>query len=210
MEIENRILRFERRKFLHIAIVGLFLSLFNTHSFAREIAGVKLSETISVKGIDQPLVLNGAGIRYKYFFKIYVAALYIPEKRHLENIILRSTPEHPYQANRVVMHFLYGPISQVKIANSWVEGFKDNLASKVFSRVQARLYKFNRMFKNVYEGDVVLLDYLPNVGTRVTINGLNRGVIKGADFNHALLLVWLGDNPVVDELKDALLGIEDE
>ena len=44
-------------------------------------AGVKLEDRITVRG--NPLVLNGAGMRYKAVFKVYTAGLYLEQKgRH--------------------------------------------------------------------------------------------------------------------------------
>ncbi len=191
---------------LTVCVLCLIMSF---NSYAREIAGVHLREKMSVKGIETPLVLNGAGVRYKFFFKIYVAALYLPEKLSRENLILTSSESHTYQANRMIMTFIYGEVSKRKVANAWIEGFKDNLATTMFNNVQGRLHDFNQMFSDLLEGDIVLLDYIPHVGTRITINGNNKGTIKGVDFNQALLSVWLGENPVTDDLKSALLGIDD-
>ena len=42
-------------------------------ALAAEVAGVKLDDKMSVGG--QELVLNGAGIRTKAFFKVYVGSL---------------------------------------------------------------------------------------------------------------------------------------
>jgi hypothetical protein len=53
----------------------------------------------------------------------------------------------------------------------------------------------------------VALDFDPQGGTRVSLNGKELGKpIAGADFYRALLRVWLGDQPVQDSLKRALLG----
>ena len=65
-------------------------------------------------------------------------------------------------------------------------------------------------FPDLKAGDVVLLDYVPVQGTYVTINTEKKGVIEGADFYAALLDVWLGEDPADDDLKDAMLGIEEE
>ena len=40
-----------------------------------ELAGVQLEDKVTVAG--KPLVLNGAGIRYKAIFKVYTAGLYL-------------------------------------------------------------------------------------------------------------------------------------
>jgi hypothetical protein len=53
---------------------------------------------------------------------------------------------------------------------------------------------------------VVLLDYLPGTGTRITVNGQEKIVIKGEDFFQALLRIWIGRKPVDGRLRDAMLG----
>jgi hypothetical protein len=53
---------------------------------------------------------------------------------------------------------------------------------------------------------VILIDYLPGSGTRITVNGAAKGTIAGEDFNRALLRIWLGDNPADSDLKKGLLG----
>ncbi|VAW58315.1 FIG026291: Hypothetical periplasmic protein [hydrothermal vent metagenome] len=189
-----------------IILMSIVLSFFivNTAS-ARKLADVNIGEQISIEGVDAPLILNGAGIRSKFFFKIYVGALYLPKKQNNAEAILKSA-----QANRVLMHFLYDEVEKKKLVDAWVDGFEENVSSDVFSALKDRLKKFNEMFSDVQKGDVVLLDYIPQKGTRVTIKNKVKGIIEGADFNRALLSVWLGDEPVTDDLKDAMLGILEE
>ena len=171
----------------------------------REIAGVKVSPHITQNGIESRLVLNGLGIRYKFFFKVYVAALYLPEADSNSLNILQKLP-----ANRMMMHITYSEVPYEKLVSGWVDGFKSNTSSGDYSILESRLKQFNEMFSSLYEGDVVLLDYLPGEGTRVTIKGVEKGMIKGADFNRALLSVWLGENPITEELKSKLLGLPDD
>lgn len=181
----------------------LFVTAFSLQ--AKELAGVSLEQQVTVSGIAAPLKLNGAGIRYKFFFKIYVGALYLSGTQSDAALILKSN-----QPNRISMHFLYDEVPKEKLVNAWVEGFIDNNEKASYEAVKDRLGKFNLMFSDVHKGDVVLLDYLPGTGTRVSIKGEEKGIIEGADFNRALLAVWLGDDPVTEELKDAMLGIEEE
>jgi len=47
---------------------------------------------------------------------------------------------------------------------------------------------------------------LPGKGTVVTAKGTEKGTIEGKDFADALFAVWLGPNPVQEDLKKALLG----
>ena len=56
-------------------------------------------------------------------------------------------------------------------------------------------------------GTTVVIDWLPESGTRLTVNGQVKGKdIAGEDFYKALLKIWLGNKPVQDDLKQALLG----
>ena len=57
------------------------------------------------------------------------------------------------------------------------------------------------------EGTTIVIDWLPDSGTRLTVNGQVKGKdIAGEDFYRALLKIWLGSKPAQDDLKQALLG----
>lgn len=66
----------------------------------------------------------------------------------------------------------------------------------------------------VKQGDVITLDYLSdnNIGngddTQVSVNGMVKGRVACAEFNSALLKVWLGEKPAQEDLKKKLLGDE--
>ena len=177
----------------------IFLSL---PAAAVRIADVEVPTQVTLEGVDGPLQLNGAGIRYKFFFKIYVAALYLPRTQSDAAALLADPP-----ANRVLMHFVYDEVSKAKMDDAWKEGFADNLEAAEFAALQPRLEQFIALFGDMHAGDEVWLDYVPGSGTRVTIDGRVRGTVPGADFNRALLSVWLGREPVSSSLRDSLLGL---
>ncbi|RMG33780.1 MAG: hypothetical protein D6720_10860 [Gammaproteobacteria bacterium] len=168
---------------------------------SHEVAGVSLPLEVRVEGIAEPLRLNGAGVRSKFFFKIYVAALYLEHEGRAAEEILRQLP-----AYRLAMHFLYHEVSREKLDEGWEEGFRANLSTMALTGLRERLERFKRLFATLHEGDVVWLDHIPGQGTRVSINGRFRGLIEGDDFSRALLSVWLGRNPVTESLKKALLS----
>ena len=62
------------------------------------------------------------------------------------------------------------------------------------------------MFTDAKKGEIIILDYAPENGTKVIIAGVEKGVIPGKDFNDAMLSIWLGDKPVSKDLKAKLLG----
>ncbi|HKK04974.1 MAG TPA: chalcone isomerase family protein [Gammaproteobacteria bacterium] len=171
---------------------------------AREIAGVKLAEKIN-DASGQTLVLNGAGIRYKFIFKIYVAALYLPKAVHSTQAVLDEPGP-----KRMLMHFLYHKVTAEQMRDGWTDGFSDNLDEKTYKALAPRIKQFNSFFGDLKSGDRVWLDYRPGVGTRVEINGKEKGVIPGRDFMRSLLLVWLGTEPPSQDLKHQLLGQDED
>jgi hypothetical protein len=178
----------------------LFAGLFLLNPVgAREVAGVDLPEQVTLAG--QTLVLNGAGVREKFFFDIYVAALYLQQKERDAGKILAQ--DRPW---RMVMHFLYRKVDREKLANGWEEGFSANLDAAWLDRLRARLDHFESLFPTMRRGEEIVLDYEPGKGVLVNIEGKEKGVIGGGDFARALLGVWLGREPVTEELKTALLG----
>lgn len=184
---------------LILAVCLVFLAL--PLAQAREVAGVDVPEEISLSGATAPLQLNGAGVRKKLFFSIYLASLYLPQSTDSAEKILSSD-----QARSVRMDMLYSEVSKDKLVKAWWDGFEANHSAEELVPLKARIETFNGMFKTLITGDRVELDYLPATGTRVTINGEEQGVIAGQDFNRALLKIWIGKSPVTKSLKKDLLG----
>jgi len=185
-----------------LSILLAALWLIPTPSLAATVAGVHLDDTITVAGAAAPLHLNGAGVRKKFFFKIYVAALYLPAPaRTPEAALAMAGPK------RVVMHFLYHKVGRDKLTEGWEEGFAHNLDGATREAMKARLADFTRLFPDLGRGDTVDLDLVPGTGTEVRINGRLAGTIPGDDFYRALLRVWLGPKPADRDLKAALLGV---
>ena len=182
-------------------MVFCFLSLCFIQAEGREVAGVELSEKVNFDESAATLVLNGAGIRKKLFFSIYLASLYLPaETGEVAAILAADEP------NRVQMDMLYSKVDKKKLVEAWNEGFAANHSAEALALLQERITRFNALFETLVSGDRVQLDYRPAQGTRVVINGTERGVIPGYDFNRALLKIWLGESPVTPSLKRDLLG----
>jgi len=182
-------------------VIAFALMLSSAMAFGKEVAGVELPETVTLGA--KPLVLNGAGVRSKFFIKVYVGALYLPARTRDAAAILRNT-------GPVAMHMciVHSEISKEKLVDAWNDRFDANLDAAEHSRLAPRIERFNALFPTVHKGDVMRLDYLPGAGTTVSINNEKRGVIEGEDFMHAWLRIWLGREPADGGLKDELLGGE--
>ena len=167
-------------------------------AWAVEIEGVHIPDQVVVEG--SALQLNGAGVRTKFFFDIYVGALYLPQARHQAAVILAK----PYPAH-VSMDILYGKVDKEKLAKGWNAGFEKNLSKPSYKVLQARLSYFNKMFPDVRKGDHLAFDFLSDGTTVVRLQGRELGRVSGEDFQKALLQVWLGDKPADRDLKKAML-----
>ena len=183
-------------------VIALALMFSSTTVFARDLAGVTLPDSVTL-GAKPALVLNGAGIRSKFFIKVYVGALYLPARTRDASVVLRNTG--PVSMH---MHFVHSEVSREKLVKAWNEGFEANLDAAERSRLGARIERFNKLFQTAHKGDVIRLDYLPGNGTAVTINNESRGVIEGEDFMQAWLRIWLGRQPADGDLKQGLLGLD--
>lgn len=182
-----------------LILLGGLLALIPAGAQAREIEGVKLAESIEQAGQD--LQLNGAGVRSKFFFDIYVGALYLPvRQRQADRIFSQPAPA------RVAMHILYPEVAAKRLVHGWQAGFEKNQDKTRMQGLQARLQAFNAMFGDLHRGDVLLFELLGDGSTRVVINDKERGCLPGVDFQRALLAVWLGDDPADAGLKEAMLG----
>lgn len=169
-----------------------------------EVAGVKIAETAKSGATD--MVLNGAGLRTKVFFKVYAMGLYLPAKKGVvADVLAAAGPK------RVEIHMLRD-VNAPEFSEALKDGLRNNHSEAEFKALGPRLEvltgSMNEM-KEAKTGMVILLDWIPGVGTRITIDNQVRGKpIPGEDFYRALLRIWLGEDPVSSDLKKALLGQE--
>ena len=126
---------------------------------AREIAGVDVAETLQGDG-GTTLYLNGAGIRKKLFFDIYIAQLYMEQPSNSTEGILGASGQ-----KRMIMHFLYKEVGKEKLIDGWDEGFEGNSTADELPLLQERIAQFNGLFVDVKKNDVIVLDFNPTTGT---------------------------------------------
>jgi len=168
---------------------------------AVEVAGVALADEVRVGG--QTLVLNGAGVGSKLFFKIYVGSLYVPQKVGDIDGVLEKGPR------RIQMNFLRD-LTVHQLVGALVGGLSANNSPGALAAIKASTDELLRIMNqfgdmDVREADVLTLDFVDGA-TRVSINGRPGGAIPGEAFNRALTRIWLGDKPAHRGLKKAMLG----
>jgi long-chain acyl-CoA synthetase len=164
-----------------------------------EIEGVKLADTATVAGRD--LVLNGAGLRKRLLFDVYVASLYLPAKVSAAAAVLKAEPR------RVEIQMLrkVGADDFLEALKNGIEANASRTERDAIQPQMGELAKVITAIGETKEGDTITVDFVGG-STLVTFNGLEKTRIAGEQFNRALLNAWLGDHPVQSDLKKAMLG----
>jgi hypothetical protein len=165
--------------------------------FAASVDGVKIPDTVTIGG--KTLKLNGAGVRRKMIVRVYVGALYL-ENPSTDAAAIIASGETKSMRLRMLR-----AVEGSKISGAIVEGFENNSASAM-STLRPRLDQLAKAIPDVKEGDEIVLTWVPDRGTVVNVRDKDTATIEGRDFADALFSVWLGANPVQDDLKAALLA----
>jgi hypothetical protein len=177
----------------------LLLCLFATSALAAEVAGVKIEDQTKVGSSE--LVLKGAGLRKRAFFKVYAIGLYVADRK--------ADPVTQGGAKRIAIHMLRD-VGADTFTAALVDGMRPNHDEATMKALEPRVARLGAILgemKEAKEGMVILLDLVPGAGTQVSVDGKPSGQpIEGEDFYRALLGIWLGEHPVQDDLKKALLG----
>lgn len=184
---------------------ALVFVLFAGAAHAVEIEGVQVEDRAALDNGGPRLVLNGAGVRYKMaVIKVYVGALYLTGKKTDADGVLRDPGP-----KRVAMYVLIDELTARELTASLNNALAANHIPAELALIESRIRDMNRMMNSIgviKKGGVIHLDYLPGVGTRVTVNGEEKITIKGEDFFQAMLRIWIGRKPVDGRLRDAMLG----
>jgi len=185
---------------------GLAMALVGVVAFAAqaavELEGVQLDDSATVAGTR--LVLNGAGVRKRGYFKTDVTALYLPERR--------SSADAVYKTNGVrrLVLVLLRDIPSATISRYFVGDFKQVATDAEFKQVINEVGQMGQIYGNlsrVSKGDVVVIDWIPGSGMNATINGKSMGSpIKNDLFFEIYMRMYLSPS-VPEDFRNALLGV---
>jgi len=168
-----------------------------------EVEGVKLDPVAQVGSTS--LQLNGAGVRTRAtIFKVYVAALYVPQKSGDAAVLLAQKG-----ARRITLTMLRN-VDADTFAGALNDGLRNNHSEAQLAGWKSQIDALNASLKAAGEakkGDVIHFEFAPEAGTRIAVNGKALGsAIPGEDFFTAVLRIWLGEKPVDGGLKKSMLG----
>jgi hypothetical protein len=191
-----------RRCLLALAASLGLSSALPAHADTTEVAGIKYDNTARVAG--ETLQLNGAGIRYKAVFKVYTAGLYLNQKAGTPEAAIANPG--PKRIHMVMLR----DIDANELGKLFTRGMQDNSPRDEFSKSIPGTIRMGEIFsakKKLANGESFSVEYVPNTGTSVLVNGKVMGEpIKEPEFFTGLLRIWLGHKPADAALRDALLG----
>ena len=168
---------------------------------AAEVAGVRLDDKTQLE--SRELVLNGAGLRKRVIFNVYVIGLYLPEKKSDPAAVLALAGP-----KRAAIHMLRD-VGAERFIEALVDGMRENTSEAEYKALEPRVKELAATMAQIGEakkGMNIALDWT-GAATQLVVNGKPAGKpIAGEDFYRALLRIWLGDKPVQDDLKKSLLG----
>lgn len=152
---------------------------------------------------EQPLRLNGAGVRSQLWFKAFTAGLYLPEPATQASTVLAQGG-----SKRLRLRMLIDVQSQ-EFAKALLRGVEKNHSEAERAPMAERLSQLAHTVRGLgqlHNGDTVDLDFQPGLGLVLSLNGQRRGEpVPGDDVYRALLRIFIGDRPAQAALKDALL-----
>ena len=173
-----------------------------TPSIAATLEGQRFDDNARVA--TQDLALNGLGLRSMLFIKIYVAGLYLPEKATTLRVIANMPGPKRLQLR------MLRKADADDFIEALVEGVEDNTSKAELVQLSARMQQLTQSINaigSVVAGDSLNFDFVPGVGTSITVNGMKKGkIIEGADFYNAVLKIFVGQDPMDERLKAGLLG----
>lgn len=179
------------------AVLGTILVLAAVPARSAEIEGVEFRDRLSVDSAE--LVLHRVGLlRYRIFFKGYVAALYLGEGVSPDRV-LEDVPK------RLELEYFWS-IRGASFAEAGDEILERNVSAETLEAIRGRVERLNAAYRDVKPGDRYALTYLPGRGTELAHNGDPIVTIEGADFASAYFRIWLGETPIDAPLRDELLG----
>ncbi len=154
-----------------------------------------------VKALGHTFELQGAGVREKFWIDLYAIGAYALKKYPTARAM--KDADAPMLLRMVIVSSL---ITEEKMRSSTIEGFQRSLGAD-YPKMAAKINKFMDLFAgDIHKGEKIILAYTPRDGTVVYRGGKKKGAIPGLAFKRALWGIWLGDNPVNESLKQALVG----
>ncbi len=168
---------------------------------ARVESGVEFDEVAFVDPASadaSSLELCATGLhRWKRILRGYAAALY-REDCGVSELDLAAAPI------RLELSYFWS-IDGRRFGEAAEKLLRRNLEPAEFRAIEARMRRLHASYRSVSPGDRYTLTWTPGAGTELALNGRPLASVEGQDFARAYLDLWLGDAPMDEKLRNALL-----
>jgi hypothetical protein len=146
------------------------------------------------------LVLNGGGLREKYFLDLYVGGLYLKAKSTNADAIIKAD-----EAMAIKLEIVSKLISSDKMIEAIEEGMEKSTGGKT-QELSNEIKEFKAAFSEaIVVGDIYNLIYTPGDGFTIYKNNKKVKTIKGLKFKQAAFGIWLCNDPADEDLKEGML-----
>lgn len=200
-----------------ITIFALILSIMGPFllyaEFKEPKTGVGFSETMNHEGTD--LMLAGAGLRSKMMVKVYAGALYIDSAAKSSLTQFKSKASKPDQsvydaisdgnfAKMFLLHFVRD-VDSGKITEAFNESLQKTIDMKA-ADVQKDAEAFLSASKVDMKEGQELKVFVKGDEITVTTPSGSAQPIKNAKVAGAVSRIWLGKNPISEDLKKGMVS----
>jgi hypothetical protein len=143
-------------------------------------------------------LLKGRAVKKFLTFRVVTVELYTLGTVAAENVLEDVS-------KKIVVNY-HVNIPKHELDRATIKGIERNVNTQELKKLFDRVEQINSYYPSVKAADQIIITYLPQVGTRVDVNGTFKGIVPGKDFAKAFFAIWIGENPVDKQAKRQLLG----
>lgn len=184
-------------------IVFLLLLFAAVPALAQDIAEPKTGVKFAAK--DQDTSLLGVGLRTKTMLKVkvYAIGLYVADAALAGPLKGKAASPDLYHElvagdfpKKVVMKFVRDvSTSQIR------DAFHESLGN-----AGPKADEWINYFGEIRSGQEIVISWLPGTGLQTKVAGVDKPAINDKAFASSVFGIWLGDKPIQDDLKKALVS----
>lgn len=160
-------------------------------AWAAQIAGGALPPTETVGGTQLQLV--GCSAREKLWMDLYAVSLYLP--REMASVARMTEDGVP---KLVRLDVIYDGEVPNGLPSEWKQRLQEHVLQEFMQTLESH-------YNTLRGGDTVRISYAPGGGTTLSVNGKTVATRPGGDLMDAMLKLWVGPNPVSQNVKSELL-----
>lgn len=169
---------------------------------------VDIREIIPATANAPELYLKGASMRRAYaIVDTYIGELYVEDTSLNTQQLIEAD-----KTRRMVFHVVSSRVSARRFTSAINDGLSINLTNEQMTLIKDRVDKLVGLFDYKFvEGTIGYIQWSPaEQVSRIVIDGIEKGTVKGKDLNDAMLKIWIGDHPVSERFKRQVMGEKEE